>query len=56
MWIINDEMVGDRVAIQTEPGEWEDATVIAVSDHTANIKVKADDGDILIGNQWEPLT
>lgn len=53
-WITTNEMVGERVIISTAYGEDETATVLAVSDRTANIRVRADDGDILIGNQWEP--
>ena len=53
-WITSDPMIGERVIISTAYGEEEAATVLAVSDRNANIKVRADDGDILIGNQWEP--
>ena len=55
MWITSNEMVGQRVAIYTSYDDEEEATVIAVSDRNDSIKVKADDGEILIGNQWEPL-
>ena len=54
MWRTDDELVGTRVAIWTERGEEEFAIVLAVSDRTSNIKVKAEyDGEILIGNQWD---
>jgi hypothetical protein len=55
MFITNNELVGRRVEIQTAQDEWETALVIAVSDRTANIKVRAEDGDILIGGQWEEI-
>ena len=54
MWITTDPMVGQKVYIYTCFDEEEIATVLAVSDTTANIKVKLEDGAILIGNQWEP--
>jgi hypothetical protein len=54
-FVTNDSMVGERVVIYTGDGGDELATVIAVSDCNANIKVRADDGDILIGNQWDSL-
>ncbi len=52
-WITTDDLVGKRVTIYTACGEEEPATVLAVSDRTTNIKVRDDDGDILIGNQWD---
>lgn len=55
MWNVNDGLVGRRVEIETSYGDFEEATVIAVSDRTANIKVRADDGDILIGGQFEEI-
>ena len=56
MWNTNDEMVGQHVSIYTAHGNEETATVIAVSTKTTNIKVRADeDGEIMIGNQWEPI-
>ena len=55
MWIENDELVGRRVAIYTCHDECEEATVLAVSDRTGNIRVLTDDGEILIGNQWDDL-
>ena len=55
----NDEMVGQRVWIDCGDGEDTPATVIAVGVDTDRIKVRADepeyDGEILIGNQWEPM-
>ena len=53
MFHTNDDLVGHRVMIDTGYGETELATVIAVSDTTSNIKVRADDGEILTGNQWD---
>ena len=50
-----DLMVGQRVSIETGYGEEEVATVIAVSTRTTTIKVRAENGDILCGNQWEPV-
>lgn len=56
MFITNDELVGRRVWIMTGCGDEEAATVLAVSDTTDKIKVRADDyGEVLIGNQWEPM-
>ena len=52
IWDTANEMVGQRVIITTAYGDEEAATVLAVSTRNANIKVRADDGDILIGNQW----
>lgn len=52
-WNYEDEMIGERVQIWTAYGDYEDATVIAVSDSTTNIKVRTDDAEIMIGNQWE---
>ena len=50
----NDELVGQRVWIEDGYGDGEEATVIAVSTGSYTIKVRADDGDVLVGNQWEP--
>lgn len=55
MWTTDDDMIGQQVAIYTADGESEIATVLAVSDRNANIKVRADDGEILIGNQWDEI-
>lgn len=52
-WNYKDELVGQRVSVYTGYGDCEDATVIAVSDSTSNIKVRTDDAEILIGNQWD---
>ena len=52
-WITDDAMVGQRVLTYDFYGEQTLATVLAVSDHTANIKVRADNGDILIGNTFD---
>ena len=54
-WNTNDPLVGERVMIFTMFGDGEPATVLAVSDRTANIKVRDQFGDVMIGNQWEPL-
>ena len=53
MWNTLDPMVGERIEIATGYDEFEVATVIAVNTRNANIKVRADDGDVLIGNQWD---
>ncbi len=53
MFIKNDDLVGNRVYIQTGYGEDELATIIAVSDTTDKVKVRTDDGDVLVGNQWD---
>ena len=53
MFHTNDDLVGHRVMIDTGYGETELATVIAVSDKTCNIKVRTDDGEILVGSQWD---
>ena len=55
MFITNDELVGRRIEIHTGQDEWENAIVIAVSDRTANIKVRTDDGDTMIGGEWEEI-
>lgn len=51
----DDEMVGQRVWIYSSHGEGEPALVLAVSTRNANIRVLADDGEVMIGNQWEPM-
>ena len=56
MWNTTDEMVGRRVTIYTVYNDEETATVLAISTKNCNIKVRAHkDGEILIGNQWEPM-
>ena len=55
MWNTADELVGQRVEIYTSQGDSEIAVVLAVSDRTSNIKVRSEDGAVLIGNQWEAL-
>lgn len=52
-WDTTDAMVGERVTITTIYGEHEPATVIAIHPTQTLIKVRAADGDVLIGNQWE---
>ena len=54
-WNTTDELVGQRVEIYFADGETEEATVIEVHTQNANIKVRADDGEILIGNQFETI-
>ena len=55
-WTTNDELVGQRVLIYTGYGDEEPATVLAVHRQLDLIKVRADDdGETLIGNQWEHL-
>ena len=57
MWNTKDPMVGEKVYIQTCYGEEETAVVLAVSTINANLRVRSEeDGEILIGNQWEPAT
>ena len=53
-WNTNDPMVGEKVYIQTGYENDEIATVLAVSTKSDLIRVKALDGEVLIGNQWEP--
>jgi hypothetical protein len=55
MFHINDVLVGRRVSIDTGCGEYEFATIVAVSDKTCNIKVQTDDGEVLIGSQWDDV-
>jgi hypothetical protein len=71
MWNTNDELVGQRILIgrsgvsqRTARAtsrsfncgyDEEEVTVLAVSTTTANIKVLTDDGDIMVGNQWEEV-
>ncbi len=55
MWITDDELVGFRVTIYTDYGEEESAIVLAVSDSTTNIRVMADDGTVMVGNQYDEL-
>ncbi len=54
-WDTTDEYVGTRIEILTGPHEFEMATVVAVSTVNGNLKVRADDGEILIGNQFEEI-
>lgn len=54
MWNTNDDLVGHRVTIYTTHDD-EPATVLAVSTRTANIKVIADNGDIMVGGQWDEI-
>ena len=54
-WNTDDPLVGERVIIFTSYGEEEPATVLAVHDRIDSLRVRADDGDILIGNQWQPI-
>lgn len=54
-WNTANEMVGQRVTIYTASGDEEAATVLAVSTRNANIKVRADGGEIMIGNQWDEI-
>ena len=50
----SDSIIGRRVAIYTAHGDCEEATVIAEL-HNGTIKVRTDDGEVLIGNQWDDL-
>lgn len=51
-WNTTDSLVGEVVTIETAAGEFEPAIVVAVS--TASlIKVRVEDGTILVGNQYE---
>ena len=55
-WTTEDELVGQRVMIQTAAYEEETGVVVAVRTDVDLIKVRADeDGLVLIGNQWEPM-
>ena len=55
-WNTKHEMVGQTVEIQTLYGEYEMATVLAVSTTTTNIRVRShDDDEIMIGNQWDDV-
>lgn len=54
-WKTNDDLVRRRVEIETAFGDFEEATVLAVSDRTANVKVRADDGEVLIGGRFEEI-
>ena len=53
MWNTKDDLVGRRVTIYDSMGDDETATVLAVSTRTANIRVITDDGDVLVGGQWD---
>ncbi len=53
-WDTSDPMVGEKVYIQLMGGDEELATVLAVSTSTCNIRVVDADGEVLVGNQWEP--
>ena len=54
MWNTKDSLVGQRVTIYTAYDDEETVTVLAVSDKSDMIKVRAEDGTVMIGNQWEP--
>jgi len=54
-WNTKDELVGRTVAIYTGIGDTELATVLAVSDTGYSIKVRTEDDDILVGNQWDDI-
>ena len=54
MWNTNDELVGERILIDCGYDE-EEATVLAVSTTSARIKVLTDDGDVMVGDQWEEV-
>lgn len=51
-WNITDELVGRRVICSDGYDEFE-ATVIGVHPNSYTIRVRDDDGEILIGNQWD---
>ncbi len=55
MWNTNDKKVGEKVLIYTGYGKWETATVIAVAMTNANLQVRSEDGEILIGDQWDDV-
>lgn len=56
-WNKHDELVGKKVFIYLAyAGDEEIATVIAVAkDDSGRIKVLAEDGEVLVGNQWEEV-
>ena len=54
-WVTQDELVGRRVVIYTGHDEEEEATVIGVHPTHSTIRVRTDDGEILVGNQWDDI-
>ena len=53
-WITDAPLIGRKVEIVTGYGDNEPATVLAVSDRSTMIKVRAlNDGKIMVGNQWK---
>ena len=55
-WITDDELVGRRVFIITSQcDDGEEATVVGVHPTNTVIRVRTDDGEILIGNQWDDI-
>ena len=56
LWNTRHSLVGTRVLCQVAHDESEEALVLAVSRRDDGIiKVQMDDGEILVGNQWEEL-
>lgn len=54
-WNTTDELVGRKVIVYTVWDEEEFATVLAVHNLIDSIRVRTDDGEILIGNQWDEI-
>ena len=54
-WNTDDELVGRRVWIETAYGEGEEATVLGVHPNNYTIRVRCDDGEVLVGNQWDDV-
>ena len=53
VWDTTDEMVGERITIALGDWAYESAVVLAVHRTKDLFKVRADDGAILVGNQWD---
>jgi len=54
-WNTTDELVGRRVWIETAYVEGEEATVLGVHPNSYTIRVATDDGEVLVGNQWDDV-
>ena len=54
MWTTNDGLVGQKVVCFQEFEEFE-GEVLAVNTSSSLIRVRDDEGEILIGNQWEEI-
>ena len=45
----------DNITWNTAYGEGEEATVLGVHPNSYTIRIATDDGEVLVGNQWDDV-